>query len=260
MDKNSIKLGVEYAVREPVAVGAEMQRVKVLEPVRAGKWKVEWIDPNPGLIDYVASKNIIVPWSEHRSFLRDEQRREGLLRTVEYFGFPGDDSPLDEAVRQAFDATGEREVTCSKGVLSFEPDAVDRIAARANIETPSHPSGYRDRHGTHHLPWQCALELAEAFTKAEPRTVLIEVEKTEQEWTTTAHEPGGSYIVPLLNRYRASWAILRQWATYDQAVAVREERIEALERLLTTVMWDLRRPQPDTERISARIERALRGQ
>ncbi len=29
--------------------GDALQRVKILESVRRGKWRVEWVDPNPGL-------------------------------------------------------------------------------------------------------------------------------------------------------------------------------------------------------------------
>jgi len=42
-------------------------------------------------------------------------------------------------------------------------------------------------------------------------------------------------------------------------VAMREARIRQLEELLTSVMWDLRRPDVDRERTAARVERALRG-
>lgn len=58
---------------------------------------------------------------------------------------------------------------------------------------------------------------------------------------------------------RARWALVRQWAGHDTAIAAREERIASLEELLTHAMWDLRRPNPDLERIAARIERALRA-
>ena len=35
--------------------GVPFQRVRVIEHVRRNKWKVEWIDPDPGLVDYVES-------------------------------------------------------------------------------------------------------------------------------------------------------------------------------------------------------------
>jgi hypothetical protein len=59
------------------------------------------------------------------------------------------------------------------------------------------------------------------------------------------------------NSYRAAWAIVRQWAGHDVAVAIREERIHKLERLLSDIRWDLKHPEPDAERIVRRIERSL---
>ena len=45
-----------------------------------------------------------------------------------------------------------------------------------------------------------------------------------------ATRPVEEYIVPPLNDYRASWALLRQWAGYDAAVAQKEAKIQRLER------------------------------
>ena len=39
-------------------------------------------------------------------------------------------------------------------------------------------------------------------------------------------------MVGLLNEYRASWALIRQWAGHDAAVAEREATIQKLERLV----------------------------
>ena len=82
MDKSQITPGAECAIREPVAVGVEFQRVKVLERVRGAKWRVEWIDPNPGLVDFTESRNIIVAWQERKEFLRDERNDATLERDV----------------------------------------------------------------------------------------------------------------------------------------------------------------------------------
>jgi hypothetical protein len=56
MQKSDIKAGTEYALREKRTLGTPFQRVRVIEHVRRNKWKVEWIDPNPGLVDYVESR------------------------------------------------------------------------------------------------------------------------------------------------------------------------------------------------------------
>lgn len=62
---------------------------------------------------------------------------------------------------------------------------------------------------------------------AEPSTVLVEVEAFKRDWSHKATH-GEEYILPLLSEYRASWAILRQWAGYDAAVAQREEHIKSV--------------------------------
>jgi hypothetical protein len=48
-------------------------------------------------------------------------------------------------------------------------------------------------------------------------------------------------IVKLLNEYRASWAILRQWAGYDAAVAEREKQIKKLQNLVWNAIYALQK-------------------
>lgn len=157
------------------------------------------------------------------------------------------------------EAAGDRQVSCYRGVLRSTGDALERLAARAGVEMPTPHVAYTDRFGTSHYPWSTAVDLSQRLAAREPRTVLDVVDSTEREWSLEAREPGGRYLVQLLNEYRAAHAIVRQWAGHDEAVALREERIVELERLLTSVMWDLRSPGADLKRIAARIQRALKG-
>lgn len=55
MLKSEIKPGVEYALREKRVPGSPFQRVRIIGHLRGNKWKAEWIDPNPGLTDYIES-------------------------------------------------------------------------------------------------------------------------------------------------------------------------------------------------------------
>ncbi len=64
MNKGAIKLGTEYAFREKRISAAPLQRIRILQHIRQNKWKAEWIEPNPGLTDYVESSQIVVPWKE----------------------------------------------------------------------------------------------------------------------------------------------------------------------------------------------------
>ena len=52
MQKSEIKPRMEYAFREKHTPGTPLQHVRVIENVRADRWKVEWIDPNRGLVHY----------------------------------------------------------------------------------------------------------------------------------------------------------------------------------------------------------------
>jgi hypothetical protein len=106
-----------------------------------------------------------------------------------------------------------------------------------------------------HLPFDEAIKLAEKFCAAEPATVLTKIEATEREWTETARRPGEEYIVPLLNKYRAAWALVRQWAGHDAAIAEREARIVRLERLVWDAIYALQKAKLDSE--ASRLRRAI---
>ena len=87
----------------------------------------------------------------------------------------------------------------------------------------------------------------------EPSTVLVSVETTERAWEQKARR--GDYIVSLLNEYRASWAILRQWAGHDVAISQREAQIQRLERLVWDAIYALQKAGLDGE--AARLRRVL---
>jgi hypothetical protein len=110
-------------------------------------------------------------------------------------------------------------------------------------------------HRPPHLPFDEALEIAQKFCAAEPAAVLAEVESIEREWAQKARQPGEEYMVKLLNEYRAAWALVRQWAGHDAAVAQREEQIQKLERLVWDAVYALQKAHLDSE--AARLRRAI---
>jgi hypothetical protein len=245
MNKAEIKLNQEYAFREKRS-DSVLQRIKVLEHIRRDKWKAQWIEPNPGLTDYVESGQILCRWKEHQAFLRDEEHARQLDQYNTSCKFDPK-SPVTNAVEQVFESVGE-EVSCYRGVLTGSPDAVARIKERAKDENGRDPLyAYRDRFGKTHWPFQAAFELARKFCAAEPSTVLVGLESTEREWSTQASRPGEDYLVPLLNEYRASWALIRQWTGHDPAIAEREAYIERLERLVWDAVYALQRAGLDRD-------------
>jgi len=255
MQKSEIKVGEEYALRETLNPNEPLQHVKILQHVRGKKWKAEWIEPNPGLTDYVESQHLVVRWKGRKALLRDEEHARQLQEDNERRGFMKV-SPLDNVLSQVFESVGEQGLSFNRGILTGSPDAIERVKERARFDRAKNsPYAYVDRHGTMHVPSAEALEIAKAFCAAEPSAVLVGVETTEREWTQKASQPGDEYIVSLLNEYRASWAIIRQWTGYDAAIAQREAQIQILERLVWDAIYALQKAGADSE--AHRLRRAM---
>ncbi|OGS33001.1 MAG: hypothetical protein A2218_10470 [Elusimicrobia bacterium RIFOXYA2_FULL_53_38] len=259
MLKSKIEVGKEYALREPRSSDGNFQRFRVLEHVRGSKWRAEWIEPNPGLKDYVESSALIVRWKDVKAFLRDEDRKRQLLDDNAREGYEKD-SPYDKLLYEVFSSIGEADLQYYHGILSGKKDALDRALTRAGIATSENfLYSYTARNGEIQIPYAGALKIAKAFSMKEPATVLTQVEATEREWEQQALRPGKEYLVQLLNEYRASWAILRQWAGYDAAVAQREEYIKRLERLVWDAIYALQKAGADSEATRLRRSMSSRG-
>jgi hypothetical protein len=255
MQKAEIKPGEEYAVREPKSGDAVFQHIRILSQVRGAKWRAEWIDPNPGLVEYIESRYLVVRWKDRKAFLRDEEADRRLGEDNERHGY-AENSPVANALMNVFESTGEKALQFYSGELKGPPDALDRVRTRAGIKHPQpSPYTYVDRHGTIHIPFSEALPLAQAFCAAEPSAVLVEVETTEREWAAKVSRPGHEYLGGLLNEYRAAWALIRQWTGSDPAIAQREEHIKRLERLVWDAIYALQKAGLDSE--ASRLRRVL---
>ncbi len=210
---------------------------------------------NPGLVHYAESAKLVCLWKERKAFLKEEENREQILKRNTEQGY-SEDSPLANALYEVFENVGEGGVSFYKGVLRCSPDAIDRVRTRAAMKPGQNsPYGYTDRQGTLHLPSEEALELAQRFCAAEPTTVLAAVEAAERKWAREARTPGDEYMVPLLNEFRASWALIRQWTGHDPAIAQREAEIQMLDRLVWDAIYALQKAGADSE--AARLRRAL---
>jgi hypothetical protein len=153
-----------------------------------------------------------------------------------------------------FDCVGDG-IHFYKGSLTAKPDALARLRARAQIgKVQESWVTYRNRDGDIRLPFDVALDLARRFCSAEPSTILVNIEASEREWDQKVRH-GDDYIVPLLNEYRAAWALIRQWAGQDAAIAQREAEIQKLERLVWDAVYALQRAGLDSE--AARLRRAI---
>ena len=255
MWKDGIIVGKDYALREKRRPGVPFQRVRIIEHVRGAKWKVEWVDPNPGLVDYVDSALLVVPWKDHKAVLKEEENEARMKRHNGEKGWKHD-SPVDNALSTVFDSIGDHDLYFHKGMLNTTPEAIKLLRARLGIPEDQQHSwvAYTDRSGTLHLPYDEALDLAKKFCAAEPAAVLTNVESTEQKWSQDIQR-GDDHLAGLLNEYRAAHAIIRQWTGHDPAIAAREERIERLERLVYDAIYALEKKGLDDE--ARRLRRAI---
>lgn len=256
MLKAEIEPGQEYVFREERRVNKPIQHVKIIEYIRGKKWKAEWIDPNPGLVDYIESQQLIVRWRDRKAFLRDEENAQQLRENNKKLNYQ-EDSPYTNVLYQVYESFGEKDLSYFRGILSGKPDAIDRIKQRAKIDPEKKSEiSYIDRFGEMHLPYAEALEIAKAFCIAEPETVLMNVESTEREWTHDAAKPGNEYMLSLINEYRAAWALIRQWAGYDAAIYQKEAQIQRYERLVMDAIYALQKAGIDDE--ANRLRRAMK--
>lgn len=256
MWKAEIKPNTEYALREKRVVGAPFQRVRVIQHIRRNKWKAEWIDPNPGLVDYVKSGQLVVPWKDRKAFLKEEESAERLKRHNVEQGYDNEESPIVSALYEVFETIADG-VNFYRGSITASPEALERLKARIGPDTNyDSPAAYVDRGGTVHLPFDVAITLAKRFCAVEPTSVLVAVEATERKWERDVSR-GEDHVLNLLNQYRASWALIRQWAGHDAAVAQREAEIQRLERLVWDAIYALQKAGLDRE--SQRLRRAIGG-
>lgn len=219
MQRADIILGEEYAYRE--GRSGPLERIRIVQPVRGNKWKAEWIDPNPGLVDYVDGRALVVRWAESEAFLADEQSDRRLREDNEAQRYD-DDSPLAGALYTVFDAAGDQ-VRFYRGDLSGPAEALERVRSRAKIEPSTRTAlEYVDRHGKVHLPVADAQALARAFCEAEADTIIGYLELSDRP----------SIAADLFAKHRASDALVLQWCGSGPA----ELRSRENERLRTLIL------------------------
>lgn len=255
MDKSEIKVGRHYAFREKRQPGVPFQQIRILEHIRGRKWKAEWIDPNQGLVDYIDSKQLVVAWKDRKAFLKDEEAKQHLIAHAKK-NSAYNDTPVANALSEVFSSTGEG-LTFWRGSVDGDPEAISRIKARCHFDhSRESPLSYVGRDGEAHIAFEEAYEIARAFCAAEPSTVLSQIEMAEREWSQETHQPGKEHIGSLLNEYRASWALVRQWAGMDKAVAERESQVQRLERLVWDAIYALQQAGLDND--ASRLRKALK--
>jgi hypothetical protein len=94
--------------------------------------EAEWIETSPGLVDYIDSGQLVVPWKEHKAFLKEEACAESLREHNQKIGYDEND-PIARALYQVFESVGD-DVSFYHGILSGRPEAIDRVKTRATMD------------------------------------------------------------------------------------------------------------------------------
>src|SRR5438552_557050 len=99
-----------------------MRKVKLVAKVgRRGHVKVRHEDePHAGLEEYVQTRQLVVPWGEHKAVIRDEERMERIRQTVKR------DPAHEEAISTVLAASGEPSAGAGEWLVMPE-DEIQRI-------------------------------------------------------------------------------------------------------------------------------------
>ena len=76
MQYNEIGVGQKYAFRQRLSTSEPLLQVQVIEKTgRRGQVKIRRVtEPYEGLEEWVTSRQLVVPWTERKALLRDEER------------------------------------------------------------------------------------------------------------------------------------------------------------------------------------------
>jgi hypothetical protein len=239
MDSKLIEVGEQYGYREyPQRKGTSLQRIEALERTRSNKWKVRFLDPpHPGLEDYVKSIHIVVRWAESQSFLEDERRLQKVIEASAK-DCDGRDDPIAGAVDVVLRATGEHVFldnlnAHSPGRAEVPVEAARRILMRTNLDWDPlalDPLAFVDRCGSLQLPFRAALKLAQAFAHAEPDSVALTLAAEQHRWEEDCRVDLSESTTELVNRWRAGWALARQWTMAGQDMQQETLALDELRR------------------------------
>ncbi len=221
MQRADIIIGEEYGLRENRQLGAPLQRIRIVQHVRGTKWRAEWVEPNPGLVDYVDGRTLLVRWSESAAFIADESSERCVREHIRANGYD-EESPVAGALYTVFEAAGDK-VQFYGGQLNGPPDALVRVRIRASIDPLERTElEYVDRHGIVHVPLAGTIALAQAFCAADAEAVVsyLEVRERSPDSPEFLRTPGAAQF---LARQRAACALVLQWCGTGHSALVRRE-------------------------------------
>jgi hypothetical protein len=259
VNTSDLRVGKLYLYREKPRPGEPILKVKVTDIVgRRGHVKVRFEDgPHPGLEEYVRTRQLIVPWVERRAFLRDEERLKAVK--AHQRRHPTDGAVVT-AIEISLDSAGEPTIWLGAVGLSAPEAALERLMDRAGLSgepVDLHALGFKDRFGDVHLPTATAETIARAFAAAEPETVLLHLEAEESELKAKGYEPGDRFYHQYLGEQRPGYALVRQWAGFENELDNLRQELGRLRGLVLRAVSEL--DQAGAERAASRLRRALDG-
>ena len=246
--------GRDYAQRaKPTDASCPLHKVTFIGPAKAGKAKVRHADGDlDGLEEWVPTRTMMAPWGQRQAFLRDESRWNALQQaaTRDY------DPVVEEAISTVFEATGDE--TGFIRVWSVEPQRAQRLWRRAGLAggPGRHPLAYTDRHGRLNLPWETALQFAQAFAAAEPESCIHYIQEWEDRLRAEGYQPGNRLSHTFLRQMKPAHALVREWTHQGELELLRAENTR-LHQLLEQALAALRRVGDEPS--ANRLGRALQG-
>ena len=220
MYASDIEVGGKYAMREKVSPGQPLIEVQVLDKTgRSRQLKVRRLsEPHAGLEEFVQSRQLLVPWSEHDALLEDEREAQRFRS-----GQGRADHGLAGAIETVMAATGYSDGWADDdGTVHMKAVELRRLARQAGLPEQLEKLSdqvYVDRFETMHLPVEVAEQLAHAYAAAEPEIVLMYIEDEEREYKAKGYEPGDRFWHDYLREKTPGFALARYWAGHEEEIA-----------------------------------------
>lgn len=262
MEFSEIEVGKLYGVRDKqYSFGGPVYKVKVIAKLADKKRsKVQYLEAErEGLEEFLRSRHFLGRWKDIRAILRDEERME-RLRSISKDEF----NPIVwEAIRFVIEAMGDSYVHPWDDVgtarLTVASKETTRIEERFDLESlhDIHLAAFVDRQGHLNLPFPAAEQVAKAMAEKEPQSVLLYIQREEEELLASGYEPGHRSAHEVLRQWQPAFALARQWAGLRSEAELLTKEVERLRRVVEIGVQLLKESGAESE--AKRLERSLYG-
>lgn len=258
MQASQIEIDGKYAMRERVSPGEPLIEVQVLEKIGHNRQlRVRRLcEPHAGLEEFVQSRQLLAPWSDHQALLEDERDQQRFKK-----GQGLAHQALAGAIETVMAATGYDDGWAdADGTVHMQAVELRQLARLAGLPEQLEKLSdevYVDRFGEMHLPVAVAEQLAHAYAAAEPEIVLLYIEDEESEYKAKGYDPGTRHYHQMLREKTPGFALARYWAGHEAEVAQLRAEVERLRRAVRAIADELEKS--GHEREGWRLRRALDG-